>query len=130
MNKPRARKPLKRAKLTPKMLGLVDDVQLSESYANTRRHFKTISSNILGYYIAGGGRAPIRIAPIYYADVWDRPRKGVNNITSSFEIGEYFNVDEHDHDGNTLAYAASTLISRLERRAPQPPVRRRKASKK
>lgn len=111
--------------ITPKSLGLVDDVKLSKSYANSRTNFKTVSDVILGYYLAGdGSRAPIRIAPIYRADIWFRDRKdrGANQIIASHEIGAYYNpqrrdAEEPDTDGDALAYLAATALSALERHA-------------
>ena len=111
--------------LTPKSLGLVDDVKLSKSYANSRTSFKTVSDIVIGYYVTiGGSRAPVRIAPIYRADVWLRKTGtvGTNQIITSHEIGEYYNPqrrddDEPDVDGDALAHVASTALAALERHA-------------
>lgn len=129
--------------ITPKSLGLVDDVKLSASYRNTRTNFKTVSDVVIGYYITGGlsgsAQAPVRIAPIYRADIWMREgKKGTNYIITSHEIGEFYNParghnEEPDRDGDALARIASTTIGALEHhaaweRARRPPERRRKAS--
>lgn len=108
--------------ITPNSLGLVDGVKLSASYSNSRTNFKTVSDIVVGYYVSGDGvRAPVRIAPIYRADIWLRGGK-VNQIITSHEIGAYYNpqrrdAEEPDTDGDALAYLAATALGSLERHA-------------
>src|SRR5436309_15269473 len=104
--------PKKRRTLTPKDLGLRDGVKLSESYANKRDNYKVVEDYVLGYYVAGGTRAPVRIAPIYRATIYYVHKK-VMHVASSHEIGPYLNparaaTEEPDVDGDALAYLAST----------------------
>jgi hypothetical protein len=111
--------PKKRKALTPADLGLVDDVKLSASFANVRHHYKVVENNVLGYYVAGGTHAPVRIAPIYRATIYYVQKK-VTHMTSSYEIGPYLNpmqsADvEPDIDGDALAYLAATALGALER---------------
>jgi hypothetical protein len=105
--------------LTPKMLGLVDDVVLSTRFSNTRKCFKIVSERVIGYYVAGDGRqSAVHIAPIYHADIWVQDGK-VRHVFSSHEIGDYLNQrresdEEPDRDGDALAYIAMTSIAALE----------------
>ncbi len=109
-----------KSKLTPKDVGLVDGVKLSETYANTKTHFKTVSDGILGYAIFGSLKASARVAPIYRADVWFREGKN-SAIISSYEMGEYYNdlntPTEPDFEGNSLANAAMAIITALQNHA-------------
>jgi len=111
----------KRRGLTPKDLGLVDDVKLSESYRNERDNYKVVEPYVLGYYVAGGSRAPVRIAPIYRAWIYYVHKK-VMHIVESHEVGAYLNPirpadEEPDTDGDALAYLASTALGALARHA-------------
>lgn len=106
--------------LTPKDLGLVDGVKLSESYTNTRDNYKVVEDYVLGYYVASGG-VPTRIAPIYRATIYHVHKK-VMHVASSHEIGPYLNPmraadEEPDIDGNALAYLTATALGALERHA-------------
>lgn len=99
-----------RKKLTLKMLGHVEEgYRLSETYANSRRHFKVITSDrIIGYtFIGDGYRSHVRVAPVYEAHIWDRSGK-VPSVTRSYEVGEYLNRLEdgrEDHAANAVALA-------------------------
>jgi hypothetical protein len=108
-----------RTAVTAKSLGFVDGVKLSGSFRNTRTTFKTVSDIVLGFYIAGGGKFPTAIAPIYRADVWVKGKGG--GVFSSYEIGGYYNEarsgGEIDPAGDALAQAASTCIGALQRHA-------------
>jgi hypothetical protein len=104
-------------KLTPKELGLVDDVKLSTTFANSRRVFKTVNDSVLlGYYVAGGGRVPVMIAPIYRADVWVRVR-GHRAVYTSHEVGPYLNPILTDPTGNAIAQAVYAGLVALESHA-------------
>jgi hypothetical protein len=106
--------------LTPKSLGLTDDVKLSQRYNNTRTCFKTVSDVVVGYYVSSG--APTRIAVIYRADIWIR-KPGNNLLMTSHEIGDYLNPPPQnddelpDHDADALASLAASALSALERHA-------------
>ncbi len=111
-------------KLTPKSLGFIDDVKLSDRYANTQTNFKIVSDAIIGFYVTGdGARSPIRIAPIYRAEIWFRKGKGkFNQIVTSHEIGPYYNPprDPHaepDEAGDGLAHLAAIAVGTLQRHA-------------
>jgi hypothetical protein len=109
-----------KGELTPASLGLADDVKLSASYANSRIDFKTVSDVIIGYYVAGGSQAPVRIAPIYRAEIWIKEGHGkTTHVNSSHEIGDYYNPQHEppDVDGDALAYLAATALGALERHA-------------
>jgi hypothetical protein len=116
---------MKRAKkkiegeLTNASLGLADDVKLSASYANSRTDFKTVSDVVIGYYVAGGSQAPVRIAPIYRAEIWFKEHGKTTHVISSHEIGAYYNPQREppDVDGDVLAYLAATALGALERHA-------------
>jgi hypothetical protein len=116
------KKPRKPAReLTPKSLGLADDVKLSDRYTNTRTHFKTVSDVVIGYYVGGGRQAPTRIAPIFRAEIWIR-KSGDNHVITSHELGEYLNppraADEPpDRDGDALAHLAAEALGALEHHA-------------
>lgn len=108
--------------LTSKDLGLTEDVKLSTQYSNTENCFRTVSDQILGYYVVPGGRSsPVRVAPIYKADTWIRSNGNLSSIISSYEIGEYLNDEppdsEPDVDGNALAAIAAAALAALERHA-------------
>jgi hypothetical protein len=107
-----------RKPVTPKSLGLVDGVKLSKRYDNSRESFKTVSDIVIGYYVTTG--LPVRIAPIYRADIWFRGK--VNRIITSHEIDDYYNParrgdEEPDSDGDALACLAATALGALERHA-------------
>lgn len=112
----------KTKKITPKDLGLVDGVKLSESYRNTRENYKVIEDSILGYYVAAGMNSPTRIAPIYRATIYQVTKESIHCIVTH-EIGAYFNPppcvhDEAiDYDGDALARLAATTLGYLEKHA-------------
>ena len=121
MKKRAEKRPKKHRELTPKDLGFVDDVKLSTSHANKRDNYKVVEDYVLGYYVAGGGRAPTRIAPIYRATIYYVHKK-VMRAASSYEIGPFLNPnreadEEPNVDGDALAYLASTALGALERHA-------------
>ena len=110
--------PKKRKTLTPKSLGLVDDVKLSETYANSRNNFKTVSDCVIGYWFVSG-QSHARIAPIYRAEIWLKEKSGRHLITTH-EIGAYLNEgswDDPDENGDSLAAIAWRAIQALERHA-------------
>lgn len=116
--------------LTPKSLGLADDVVLSTRFNNTRTCFKTVTESVLGYYVAGGGgKGFTRIAPIYRADLWVVNGK-TRHVLTSHEIGDYLNLErdhdeEPDLDGNALAFIAASALAALENHAAAESLRRR-----
>ncbi len=108
--------------LTAKDLGLAEDVKLSAHYDNTEQCFRTVSDQVLGYYIVPAGRnTPVRVAPLYKADTWFRPDGYVKAMISSYEVGEYFNsaasYSEFDINADALARIAAEALGALERHA-------------
>jgi hypothetical protein len=117
-------------KLTPKDLGLVDGVKLSDTYRNTRERYKVVEPTILGYYVAAGMNSQTRIAPIYRATVYEVSKKTIHCI-ESHELGNYLNPrreadEEADVAGDGLAYLAMTTLGLLEKHARTEMLRRDK----
>lgn len=118
----KSKKPQKSSRpITPKSLGLVDDVKLSNRFDNTHTCFKTVSDVIIGYYVVRGLHASSRIAPIFRAEIWIR-KPGHNQIMTSHEIGDYLNPatppdEPPDRDGDALASLAASAIAALEHHA-------------
>jgi hypothetical protein len=118
-SRPRSMTKTPKRPLTAKDLGLTDDVCLSSHYNNTPECFRTVTDRVLGYYVAGGGPAPVRIAPIYQADTWLRYSDQPHQMISSYEVGPYLNEvglegEEPDADGNALALIAADALRALE----------------
>jgi hypothetical protein len=108
--------------LTAKDLGLVPETKLSASYANSRAQYKIIEDMILGYWVVGDNRlAPVKIAPIYRAQVHLRPKTGPAQMISSCEVGKPYNFSadpsDPDGDGDAFAYQAMIAIGALQRHA-------------
>lgn len=112
---------LRKKALTPKDLGLAEDVKLSARYDNTKECFRTVSDQVLGYYVVADDRKTrASIAPIYKADTWVRDGGHTRALISSYEIGQYLNNPaELDVAGNALARIAVDALVALERHAAQ-----------
>lgn len=112
-------------KLTLASLGHVEEggrFRLCASYANARDNYKVVEDYVIGYAIVGDGvRAPVRVAPIYRATIWQK-QKNKRNIVTSYEVGEYLNPpgadsDDpflEDHVANSVAASMRSALMALE----------------
>jgi hypothetical protein len=108
------------AKLTAKSLRLADDVRLSDSFANTRDHYKVVTDRVLFYRISGSDHIGWQVTPMLNALIYIK-MKGTTHVVSSYEHGEPLVVRKAngfiDRSAHTFAETIVKSISALEQRA-------------
>jgi hypothetical protein len=109
----------RRSKLTAKSLGLADDVRLSDSFANTRDHYKVVTDRVLSYRVGGSDRNGWQVTPMLDAMIYIKS-KGTWHVVSSYEHGEPLVVRKAngfiDRSAYTFAETIVKSISALEQR--------------